>query len=257
MIIAFAHHAGGVGKTHATLNTGYSLARLGKRVLCVDMDPQADLSTRLEVEPGLMRLQDALLTSYTIPTLVTCAWNHVRLDILPTDLDMAGTELRLVAETAREQRLTRVLAHFAGDYDYILIDCPPSLSVLTQNALYAADAVIIPVQAQHKAYNAVPNLIGSIFQVNTYRGGHPLDVLGILFTMVERNNMARDVIAAARESYPDMVFATTIPAHVAARYEGLHHAPVGAYDPGSPVDVAYHTFAEEVLTRAEVAAVHP
>lgn len=251
MIIAVAHHAGGVGKTHVTLNLGYSLAARGRRVLLVDMDPQADLSTRLEVEPGLMRLQDALLSTNIVPTVQACNWGKVWLGVLPTTLDMAGTELRLVAEQAREQRLTQVLRRWRDQYDYILIDCPPSLSVLTQNALYAADTVLIPVQAQHKAYNAIPNLIASIFQVNTYRAAQPLDVLGILFTMVERNNMARNVLEAAREAYPDMVFATTIPAHVAARYEGLYHAPVGAYDPGSPVANAYATLAEEVLSRAE------
>lgn len=255
MIIAIANHAGGQGKTHVTLNLGYALAARGQRVLLVDMDSQGDLSTSLGVVPEGIRLDAALLNMSLTPTVQRRTFmDGVMLDLIPTDLDMAGAELQLVSVQERERRLLNALATIAPRYDYTLIDCPPSLSVMTQNAFYAASTVLIPAQSQDKGYSAVPNVINSIEIVNVFRKIDPLRVLGLLFTMVEHNNMAKEVIRIARQDHGDLVFATTIPSGVGARYQTRYQAPIGVYDTDHPVTLAYQNLAQEVLSRAEVYA---
>lgn len=257
--IALAHHAGGVGKTISALNIGYGLAVSGARVLLVDLDPQGDLSTRLDIAPAEPTLGTALIDPSRAPRPVLAQWGDVTLAVLPGDLNMAGVELALIGVGSRELRLKNALTVADPDgawaaardaYDYIIVDCPPSLSTLTQNAFYAADGVIVPVQAHDKAYMALPLLFHTIGDVNRFRQT-PLRLLGLLVTMLDQTVMARQIADALRAEYGDKVFQSIIPARVAARAEHRRHAPVSFSAPDDATAVAYSALAEEVITRAQ------
>jgi chromosome partitioning protein len=258
--LAIAHHAGGVGKTTTALNLGYGLARAGRRVLLVDLDPQADLSDRLGLQPASPALVDILISGEGTPRPVQRRWDDgISLDVIPTSLDQAAFDLRLAGvQIGRERRLAEALTELSGEtYDFILIDCPPNLSLVTTNALYAADGVIVPVQAQDKAYRHLPLVFDSLHEVQKYRRrespdpSHPLPVLfGIVVTMMERTLMAREVEGALRQAYGDLVFATTIPRRNELAIDERHKAPIGVYAPDGVGDQAYRALAEEVIARA-------
>jgi chromosome partitioning protein len=258
--LAIVHHAGGVGKTTTTLNLGHSLARAGYRVLLVDLDPQADLSDRLGLQPVDPTLVDILIAGDGTPTPVPCAWdNGVGFDVIPTSLDQAAFDLRLAGvQMGRERRLTEALAGLPEDqYDFILIDCPPNLSLVTTNGLYAADGVIVPIQAQDKAYRHLPLVLDSVREVQKYRRRespdpkHPLPLLfGIVVTMTERTVMSREVEEQLRAAYGDVVFHATIPRRTELAIDERHRAPTGVYAPDGPDDLAYRALAEEVIPRA-------
>jgi chromosome partitioning protein len=257
--LAVVHHAGGVGKTTTTLNLGYGIATRGYRVLLVDLDPQADLSDRLGLEPLEPQLVEVLINGEGTPAPVHCSWNNgVQLDVVPTTLDQAAFDLRLAGvQMGRERRLSEALTGLQEAYDFILIDCPPSLSLVTTNALYAADGAIIPIQSQDKAYRHFPLVLDSLREVQKYRrresqdpNNPPPTLLGILLTMVERTTMAREVEDALRTTYGDRVFQTTIPRRNELAIDERYKAPVGVYAPDGPGDRAYRALAEEVIARA-------
>lgn len=255
LVLAVAHHAGGVGKTTTSLNLGYSLAALGKRILIVDLDPQGDLSERLGIEPRVPTLADALTSRTALhPTVVRCAWAGVGFDLIPSSLDtMLEVENSLSGVTnGREQRLKRTLDPLRADYDFILLDCPPNLSLLATNAFYAADGALVPMQAQDKAYRQLEKVFRSMDEVNEYRSS-PLRHFGVLVTMVNRTQgaLAGEVEASARASYGDLLFTTTIPLRGNASVDGRHSAPVAVYDPRNEVAFAHMDLAQEVIARAQ------
>lgn len=251
-IIAVAHHAGGVGKTNTTVNLGYALAAAGQRVLLCDLDPQGNLSEWLGAAKS-PALASALQTGTRIEPggVQRLAWGGVALDIIASHLDtMAGVELALVGViTGREQRLRRALEWRVPEYDYILIDCPPSLSLLTVCALYAADRVLVPVQAQPKAYEQIPHIVATIWQISEYRAT-PLDTVQYVLTMVERTTVGRDVEAALRASYAGEVLQTVIPKRVRAQEGSQYHAPLAVYSPDCEATRAYSALAQEVMGHA-------
>ncbi len=256
MILACAHHAGGVGKTTTTLNLGYSLAQAGQRVLLVDMDPQGDLSARL----GLTNEQPVLSAALLDPVVpmadlcTTVEWGGVTLWVAASDRRMALVETALVTEQMREQRLRQLLGRGEA-WDFVLIDCPPNLGLFTVNAFYAADGVLVPVQAQDKAYTALPLVLDSLTSVNRYRpqlGLAPLPIAGVLLTMAERNRMTGEVRGRLRTDYPDLMYDTIIRDRVQARYDGRYQAPIATYAPDSDVAHDYAALAQEVLHRAQV-----
>lgn len=249
-VIAIAHHAGGVGKTTTALNLGYGLAAQGAAVLVVDMDPQADLTSRLDIPPLEPSLEELLRADLPAGNVAIARWGEVSISVLPSDLNLARAELALVVEQQREQRLRTVLRDARSIYDYILIDCPPNLGLLTINAFYAADSVLIPVQAQDKAYQALPLVLESIDKVNRYRTT-PLTVLGLLTTMWDRTSMARDVYQQLQAEYPQWTLATVIPNRTSARYDSRNSAPVTVYDVANPVALAYYNLAQEVHARVQ------
>lgn len=251
-VIAVAHHAGGAGKTSTTVNLGYALAQAGQRVLLVDEDPQGHLSEWLGAAKSAA-LASALQTGTRMEreSVQALTWGGVTLDIVPSHLDtMAGVELALVGVIAgREQRLRRALEWLVPHYDYILIDCPPSLSLLTVTALYAATRVLIPVQAQPKAYDQIPNIVATLWQVNEYRPV-PLQSVWFVLNEVERTTVGRQVETALRTEYADEVLTTTIPKRVRIQEGSLYHAPLAVYSPECEAAAAYTALAEEVLRRA-------
>jgi chromosome partitioning protein len=253
--LAIAHHAGGVGKTTTTSNLAYALAQAGQRVCVVDLDPQGDFSVRLGIVPVAPTLAEALLVPHGVPPLAQrCEWNGVGFDVIASDLaTMAGTELALMTLlSGREQRLRRVLAPLRPSYDYLLLDCPPSLSLLMVNALHAADGVIIPVQAEDKAVRQIEQVFKTLDDVNDYRDlENPVRVFGLLLTMVDRRaGMAGEVESALRAAYGDLVFGTTIPRRVDASADSRYQAPLGVYAPNNAAARAHAALAQEVISRA-------
>jgi chromosome partitioning protein len=249
MIISIAHHAGGVGKTTTTLNLGYALAEQGQRVLLVDLDPQADLSERLHLAPEEPSLAQVLGSGHGEVKPVSCIWNGVRVDVIPSTLDMAGAELALAAVlNGRERRLSRALKPLEARYDVILIDCPPSLSLLTSNAFYAAQGVVVPVQAQDKAYRAIPLVLATIKDVAEYNNDLPR-VLGFVVTLTGHTRIEDEVGQAVAEDYPGEVFTTTIPRLIEYAEDSRWGKPIGAYRPGGKGAAAYRQLATELLER--------
>lgn len=250
-IIAIAHHAGGVGKTTTALNLGYALAQAGRPVTVVDLDPQADLSRRLGVTLAAPTLADVLTTGRGIPYAHALPWG---VDIIPSDIEqMAGVEMHLASlMQGREQRLARALAAYRETPGAIvLLDCPPSISLLTINALYAADSVLIPVQAHDKGVRQLTPLFRTLDEVHSYRPGGLPTVLGLLLTMVDNTNQASEAERDLRASYPAWMFDTTIPVRTVLRDDGRYHAPVGVYASQNASALAYAHLAQEVLARVQ------
>jgi chromosome partitioning protein len=247
-VLAIAHHAGGVGKTTTTLNLGYALAEAGRRVLLVDLDPQGDLSERLGIEPVVMNtLADALLEGNALDTEPTAHG----FALVPSDLDsMAGIELKLSPVMERERRLAQVLERVQPAYDYILLDCPPNLTLLTANAFYAADWVLVPVEAQPKAYRQLGNLLGMIRQVQGYRRGKP-GILGFVLTKTTATNATRDVETAMAADFPDLLLPVQIPQRTRLTEDSSYQGPVGWYAPTNGAALAYTALAQEVIRRVE------
>lgn len=250
-ILAITHHAGGVGKTTTAFNLADQLTVQGCRALLVDLDPQADLSERLGLSSVPRSLAAALTTDPGPPAVQHCSWDDATaLDVVASDLDsMAGVEMALVQAMQREQRLSRALRPLGGQYEFIILDCPPNLSLLTVNALYAADGVLIPVQAQDKALRQVGKILDTIKEVNAYRDP-PVDLFGLVVTMMDRTTMARQVEEVLRESYPDHLFSTAIPRRAVVAEDGRWRAPLRMYAPTDATTAAYQTLAEEVIRRA-------
>ena len=208
-IIAVAHESGGVGRTTTTLHLGYELARLGRRVCLVDLDSSGDLSRRLGLTPTLPTLAAALAYAEAPPTPQPCQWGPVRLDVLPTDPDLALAELLVTAlPEAREYCLERVLAPLLPHYDLVLLDCPAHKGLLLVNALIAADGVLIPVPSQDKAYAALARTTATIAWLYEY---HHVVILGYLLTMTTRHPTALVIVAAMRAQGQALVFQTQIP----------------------------------------------
>ncbi|MGH2786729.1 MAG: ParA family protein [Actinomycetota bacterium] len=250
-IIAFANQKGGVGKTTTTVTLGAALADLGQRVLIVDFDPQGGCALGLGYEPGSVELSiyNALLDRSTSVEDVILKTNIPGLELLPSNIDLAAAELMLVQEVAREQTLLRVLAPLRVKYDFILIDCPPSLGLLTINALTAADGVIVPLECEYYALRGMALLLDSIDRVKE-RLNPRLHIDGILATMYDGRTLhGREVLGRVREAFGTKVFETVIRKTIRFAEAPVIGEPILSYAPTSPGALAYRQLAEEVMTR--------
>ena len=250
-IIALANQKGGVGKTTTTINLGAALAELGRRVLLVDFDPQGSLSVGLGVNPHTLEhsIYNLLLSRDTPIDDVIDQTGVENLDILPSNIDLSAAEVQLVSEVAREQTLLRVLESVKPRYDVILIDCAPSLGLLTINALTAADKVIMPLETEFFALRGVALLTDTITKV-TDRLNPRLEILGILGTMYDARTLhSREVLERVVQAFGDRVFHTVIRRTVKFPETTVAGEPITTYATTSPGATAYRNLAREVLAR--------
>jgi len=253
-IMAMCNQKGGVGKTTSTINLGAALAEYGRRVLLVDFDPQGALSVGLGVNPlQLDRTVYNLLMDSSISVDDILLKTAVPgLDLLPSNIDLSAAEVQLVGEVAREQILGRALAAVRDDYDVILIDCQPSLGLLTVNALTAAHSVIIPLECEFFALRGVALLIQTIDKVRD-RLNPQLELEGILATMYDSRTLhGREVLARLLEAFGDGVFHTVINRTVRFPETTVAGEPITTYAPSSAGARAYRDLAKEVLARCPV-----
>ena len=248
-IMAVANQKGGVGKTTTTVNLGVALATLGQRVLCVDLDPQGNASTGFGVphQSGTASIYDVLIAGRAIDQVVVASPEVAGLDVLPATIDLAGAEIELVSVVARESRLKRALASVADRYDFVMIDCPPSLGLLTVNAMVAADEVLIPIQCEYYALEGLGQLLSNIELVRAHLNP-TLHVGRILLTMYDaRTRLADDVIAQVRGHFGALVLPTVIPRNVRVSEAPGFGQSVLTYDPSSRGAMAYAKAAGELL----------
>ncbi|WP_342373394.1 ParA family protein [Propioniciclava soli] len=251
VVIAMTNQKGGVGKTTTTINLGAALVETGRRVLIVDFDPQGSASVGLGVNPHTLdaSIYNLLLGRDLNPADVVIDSGVEGLDLLPANIDLSAAEVQLVSEVAREQTLRRVLKPLRSAYDVILIDCAPSLGLLTVNALTASDQVVIPLECEFFALRGVALLTDTIAKV-TDRLNPDLEILGIVGTMYDGRTLhSREVLERVVEAFGDTVFHTVIKRTVKFPETTVAGEPITSYAPSSPGADAYRMLAREVLAR--------
>jgi chromosome partitioning protein len=250
-VIAVANQKGGVGKTTTAINLATSLALAGQRILLVDVDPQGNLTSGVGLKGGRSpagTVYEALLTEAD-PAPFVLATQVQQLSLIPADRNLTGAEIELVSMPQREHRLRRVLDPLRTTFDLIFVDCPPSLGLLTLNALVAADAVLIPLHCEYFALEGLADLVGTMKRVRSSLNP-ALDIEGVLLTMYDdRTNLGQLVARDVREFFKEKVFDTTIPRNVRLGEAPSHGLPAVIYDGKSRGAAAYVALAQEMLAR--------
>jgi chromosome partitioning protein len=250
-VIAMVNQKGGVGKTTSTVSLGAALAGYGRRVLLVDFDPQGAIAISFGINPSALEL--------SVYNLITEEQRHVdevivhsdveNLDLLPSNIDLAAAELQLVSEVGREYALKRALEPVLGNYDIILIDCQPSLGLLTLNALTAAHGVVVPMECEYFALRGVALLKDTIDKVSA-RLNPDLSIIGVVATMYDSRTLhSREVLETVQQAFGDLVFITTISRTIKFPDAAVAGTPITVYAPDSTGAEAYRQLAREVLAR--------
>lgn len=247
-IIAIANQKGGVAKTTTAVNVGASLALMGQPVLLVDIDPQGNATSGLGIDKNQLDrcvydvlINDIAASEVIIPTGIR------NLDVLPSTIQLAGAEVEMVSLLAREQILKRALSPLKEKYQYIIIDCPPSLGLLTLNALAAADSLLIPIQCEFYALEGVGQLMNTVQLVQKHLNQN-LEIEGVLLTMFDaRLNLSIQVVDEVKKVFGNKVFKNIIPRNVRLSEAPSHGIPVVIYDPKSKGSEAYQELAKEVM----------
>ena len=250
-ILAIANQKGGVGKTTTSVNLAACLAAKKKRVLLVDCDPQGNATSGYGIQKSELdgTIYDVLINGQGIDDVLQKT--EYRVDVVPANIELAGAEVELVAAISRETRLKKALDAVRERYDFILIDCPPSLGLLTLNSLAAADAVLMPIQCEFYALEGVSQLMNTIELVRTNLNPH-LEVEGVLMTMYDgRTRLAEQVVAEVRENFGELVYETMIPRTVRLSEAPSYGEPILYYDKRSKGTDTYMKLAEEVMAHGK------
>ena len=247
-IIAITNQKGGVGKTTTAINLTACLADAGQKILLLDLDPQGNSTSGLGIQVGACSIYEALMGRIPVQRCIMAT--HVpNLSLVTSDIRLAGAEVELVNMEEREYRLKHILKSLAADFDFVFIDCPPSLGLLTLNALVAAQRVLIPIQCEYYALEGVTSLMNTISRVKqAFNPG--LDIEGVLLTMLDgRTNLSLQVVDSVKKHFKAKVFATAIPRNVRLGEAPSHGEPIHLYDPKSIGSDAYRQLANELLDR--------
>ena len=250
-IIAVANQKGGVGKTTTSVNLAACLAAKQQKVLLVDCDPQGNASSGYGIEKSALdqTIYQVLIDNVAVKTVIQPT--EFKVDVLPANIELAGAEVELVAAISRETRLKRALDTVKAGYDYIIIDCPPSLGLLTLNSLAAADSVLMPIQCEFYALEGVSQLMNTIELVRNNLNPS-LEIEGVVMTMYDsRTKLAEQVVAEVRENFGDVVYKTMIPRTVRLSEAPSYGQPIIYYDKRSKGADVYRNLAEEVIARGK------
>jgi chromosome partitioning protein len=262
MIFTIMNQKGGVGKTTTVINVSVYLANMGTKILIVDLDPQANLTSGLGVVlPSSQKSTDITGRENNSPTVydvlvdkhkakdVILPTNYSNLSILPSSIELSGAEVEMVSMMSRENLLKKALKEIESEYDLILIDCPPSLGLLTINALVAADKVLVPIQCEYFALEGLGQLMNTINLIKSNLNAE-LELSGVVLTMFDtRTNLSRDVASEVREYFKDKVFDAVIPRNIRLSEAPSHGIPISEYDPNSTGATAYKNLAQEIATK--------
>lgn len=251
-IIAVANQKGGVGKTTTAINLSSCLSALGKRVLAIDMDPQGNMTSGLGVDKDNVEktVYDLIIGRATVEECL-CKDVFENLDLLPTNIDLSAAEIELIGVENKEFIIRDEVAKIRGNYDFVIVDCPPSLSMLTINAMTTADTVLVPIQCEYYALEGLSQLMHTIDLVKE-RLNPDLEMEGVVFTMYNaRTNLSLQVVENVKDNLDQTIYKTIIPRNIRLAEAPSHGLPINIYDPKSSGAESYMLLAEEVIHKGE------
>lgn len=248
-IIAVANQKGGVGKTTTTINLSACLAEMGKKVLVIDLDPQGNTTSGfgLEREDIEATIYELMLGQSSMAESIVKIYEN--LSLIPSDVNLAGAEIELIDVKEKEHVLKNEVDYIKDEYDYLIIDCPPSLSMLTVNAMTTADSILVPIQCEYYALEGISQLIHTISLVHK-RLNPKLAINGVVFTMYDgRTKLSSDVVESVKNNLQAHIYRTVIPRNVRLAEAPSHGLPINIYDPKSSGSASYRDLAKEVVER--------
>lgn len=253
-IIAIANQKGGVGKTTTSINLSACLAEAGKKTLVIDLDPQGNCTSGFGIDKSEMEntVYELMLDECSIKESMTKVENIDNLSLIPSNVNLAGAEIELLGINEKEYILKNAVDYIRDDYDFIIIDCPPSLNMLTVNAMTTADSILVPIQCEYYALEGISQLIHTIDLVQERLNGN-LKIEGVVFTMYDaRTNLSSDVVDTVKENLNATVYQTIIPRNVRLAEAPSHGLPINLYDSKSAGAESYRNLAKEIIGRKDI-----
>ena len=253
-IIAIANQKGGVGKTTTSINLSACLAELGKKVLVIDLDPQGNTTSGLGIDKDELdnTVYELMLDECSIKESIVSVEGLEHLKVIPSNVNLAGAEIELLGINDKEYILKNAVDYIADDFDYIMIDCPPSLNMLTVNAMTTADSVLVPTQCEYYALEGISQLMHTIELVQE-RLNDKLKINGVVFTMYDgRTNLSNDVVDTVKSNLDTTIYQTIIPRNVRLAEAPSHGLPINLYDSRSAGAESYRNLAKEIIDRKDI-----